>query len=599
VVWKIIRLRCLYMRLVHGFSLLAAACIATLAGAREPEVKLPDIGSSAAGLMSPQDMHDYGASMLQEMRALGMVLEDALLDDYINSLGYRLVASSESPNLPFTFFIVRDDQINAFAAPGGFVAANAGLIMVMQREDELAGVLAHEISHVQQQHILRAFEDIKKMSVPVMLAMLGVLIASSHRNDDAGMAGLMAGTSLMQQHQINFTRNEEAEADRFGIQTLARAGFDPNAMAGAFQALQKVMRVNGVDVPEFLLDHPLDSKRIAEAKARAQQLGCPSAPRLQVAATAPLSGTLNLGLPTTRSLQASAEAADEASAKAASDAATASVAADAHGNTLPQVTVTACPAHGATGESYFELMRERARVLATASKTALRAFYADNLRDNPAFDTVSNRYGYALVLANTGDAPHAVTELKKLIERKPDLSVLRLALANAEDQAGDKPAAMKIYAQLNADFPGNRAITLAHADALLGQADEKSARRALDLLRPLVDRYSEDPELQNSFGRANQLAGDKVRAAEAYAEAAYLGGHAEDALNQLKALSKQSDLTYYQRSRIDARITQLTPAVLELRKRNSPDPTDSLAPTFSCCMPAVESTPQPLSRRKM
>jgi predicted Zn-dependent protease len=539
------------MRFSRSLSVLAIACIATLAGAREPDVKLPDIGSSAAAIMSPQDLHDYGAAMLQEMRAYGLVLDDALLNDYINSLGWRLVANSDRPDMSFTFFIVRDEQINAFAAPGGFVAANAGLLTAMQREDELAGVLAHEISHVQQQHILRAFEDTKKMSVPIMLGMLGVLIASSHRSDDAGMAAIMTGTSLIQQRQINFTRGEEAEADRVGIQTLARSGFDPMAMAGAFQTLQKIMRVNGVDVPEFLLDHPLDTKRIADAKARAIQL--------------------------------MDEAAD---ARAKSQA---SMDVVLIGSTLlPKLALTTAqqlPAAGAInhGEAYFELMRERARVLSASSATIMRAYYADNLRDNKAFDTTANRYGYALALVQTREPRLAALELKKLTAQQPTSPVLRLGLANAEDQAGNKADALKIYEQLNSDFPGNRAVTLTFADALLAQTDTKSAHRALELLRPLVERYSDDPDLQKSYGRANQLAGDKVRAAEAYAEAAYLTGHAEDALNQLKALSKQSDLTYYQRSRIDARITQLTPTVLELRKRGTSAPPDSLAPAFSCC----------------
>lgn len=554
-----------------------------LAGAREPDVKLPDIGSSAAGIMSPQDLHDYGAAMLQEMRGYELVLDDALLDDYLNSLGYRLVASSDHPEMSFTFFIVRDPEINAFAAPGGFVAANAGLITAMQTEDELAGVLAHEISHVQQQHILRAFEDTKKMSIPIMLGMLGVLIASSHRTDDAGAAAIMTGTSMIQQRQINFTRGEEAEADHVGIETLARAGFDPMAMAGAFQTLQKIMRVNGVDVPEFLLDHPLDTKRIAEAKARAAQLGCPTTPRVPAAA-APTrrAGALDLSLPGRRAAEAGG-AIDEASAVAASNAATTSVGpASRDRATLPAVTVTACvrPPHA---DSYFQLMRERARVLSADLPTSMRAYYANSLREDPAFDTTANRYGYALTLIRTGESGQAVAELGKLVARQPASSVLRLALANARDQSGDKAEALKIYDQLNRDFPGNRAITLTYADALLARADPKSASHALDLLRPMVERYSDDPDLQKSYGRANQLAGDKVRAAEAYAEAAYLGGHAEDALNQLKALSKQSGLTYYQRSRIDARITQLTPAVLELRKRAVPDGPGSLAPAFSCC----------------
>lgn len=577
------------MRFSRGLSLLAAACVATLAGAREPDVRLPDIGSSAAGMVSPQDMYDYGSGALQEMRAYGMVLDDALLNDYLTGLGYRLVANSEHPNLRFTFFVMNDEQINAFAMPGGFVAANAGLITAMQREDELAGVLAHEISHVEQQHILRAFEDTTKMSIPIMLAMLGVMIAAAGRSDDAAPAAMAAGTSLMQQRQINFTRSEEAEADRFGIQILSRSGFDPNAMASAFQALQRVMRVNGVDIPEFLLDHPLDTKRIAEARDRAAQLGCPAEQRLRAnKPSLPSAGSLNLALPAQRG-DDSADSVDEASAIAASEAATTKVEKNSDDpKALPQVSVTACVSRGPAVQGYFELMRERARVLSASSRTAIRAYYANNLRDDPGFDTTANRYGYALALARSGDAAAAVAESRKLAERHPDSAPLGLALAGALDLAGDKATALKTYERLHSDFPGNRAVTLSYADALLGQADERSAKRALELLRPMVARYGDDPDLQKSFGRANQLAGDKVRAAEAYAEAAYLTGHAEDALNQLKALSKQSDLTYYQRSRIDARITQLTPTVLELRKRRSPnsDSPNSMAPALSCCEPS-------------
>lgn len=534
---------------LRALPFLIAACIASLAGAREPDVKLPDIGSSAAAIMSPQDLHDYGAAMLQEMRAYNLVLDDALLNDYVNALGYRLVANSERPDLPFVFFIVRDDQINAFAAPGGFVAANAGLITAMGREDELAGVLAHEISHVQQQHILRAFESAQKMSVPIMLGMLGVLIASAHRSDDAGMAAIMTGTSLIQQHQINFTRGEEAEADRVGIQTLARSGFDPMAMAGAFTTLQKVMRVNGVDVPEFLLDHPLDTKRIAEAKERAAQLGDEAADVRRKNSAAMDAAILN-------SAQLPGLVASTSKSSAPATA----------------------PAN--QGEAYFELMRERARVLSAPSATVMRAYYADNLRDNPAFDTIANRYGYALALIQTRQPALATDQLRKLSAKQPGSVVLRLALAQAEEQSGHPADALKVYAQLNRDFPGNRAVTLSYSDTLLARADAGSAREALALLRPLVERHSDDPDLQKSYARANQLSGDKVRAAEAYAEAAYLTGHAEDALNQLKALSKQTDLTYYQRSRIDARITQLTPAVLELRKRNGAPAPDSMLPAF-------------------
>ena len=564
-------------------TLLAAACIAGLAGARDLDVKLPDIGSSAGTVMSPQDQREYGASVLHELRSYGYVLDDALLDEYINALGYKLVSNSDRPDLPFTFFVVRDNEINAFAVPGGYIAANAGLIINMSREDELAAVLAHEISHITQQHLLRAFEDMKKMSLPTMLAMLGILIASSHRTDDAGTAAIMTGTSLMQQRQINFTRHDEAEADRVGIQTMARAGYDPMAMADTFSTLQRVMRVNGIDVPEFLMDHPVDTSRIADAKARAQNLVCSNVQPVAPAHTQEAQGPLNLNLPSPHAAQVHADDSEE-TAIASSNAATMSVAKHGEPGTLPRVSVTACGMHTVAQETYFELMRERARVLVSDAPSKVRAYYADNLARNAAFDTPANHYGYALAMTRSGEATQAVAELRKLVQREPASSVMKLALADALDQAGSKQESLAVYEQLNTDFPGNRAVTLSYADSLMARADKDSARHAQELLRPLVERYSADPELQNSYGHACELAGDRVRAAEAYAEAAYLNGHAEDALNQLRALSKLPDLTFYQRSRVDARITQLTPEVLALRKRGmreESEPPGSLS--LKCC----------------
>jgi len=571
---------------LRALTLVTAAFVTGLAGARDNDVKLPDIGSSAGTVMSPQDQRDYGAQVLHELRSYGYVLDDALLDEYINALGYKLVSNSDRPDLPFTFFVVRDTEINAFAVPGGYIAANAGLIINMSREDELAAVLAHEISHITQQHLLRAYEDMKKMSIPVMLAMLGILIASSHSHDDTGEAAIMTGTSLMQQRQINFTRHDEAEADRVGIQTMARAGYDPMAMADTFSTLQRVMRVNGVDVPEFLLDHPVDTARIADAKARAENLNCSSVASASAAQPRQRepAGPLNLNLPNPRATEVHTDVTDEAAAASSNDA-TMTVDKRASPGMLPKVSVTACGVHSVAQETYFELMRERARVLASDTPSKIRAYYADNLTRNPAFDTPSNRYGFALALTRTGEGRQAVEELRKLTEREPSSSVFELALADALDQSGAKQASLQAYERLNSNFPGNRAITLAYAESLLKYKDDDSAHHAQALLRPLVERYPADPDLQSTYGHSCELAGDKVRAAEAYAEAAFLNGHAEDALNQLKALSKQPDLTFYQRSRVDARIAELTPQVLALRKRGAPDPTADAPGSLSltCC----------------
>jgi len=547
------------MRTPRLLPLLLAAACSGLAGAQESGVRLPDIGSSAASIASPEEMREYGASMLRELRSYNLVFDDPLVSDYISSLGYRLVSFSDGASQPFTFFVVRSNEINAFAAPGGYLGFNIGLINSVESEDELAAVIGHEIAHITQQHTLRAFEDSKKVSLPIALAMLGALVAASGRSDDAGQAAIMGGVSLMQQRAINFTRYDEIEADRIGIQTLARAGYDPLAMADTFGMFQRIMRTNGIDVPEFLRTHPVDVNRIADAKARAEALT-----RAQ---------SNSFGKPT----PAPAAGADEACAGVARLGET---------ELGPARTTTCQPAPlrlsvptepttlasrkkaaDAGAPNYFELMRERARTLNADSPNAILRYYADDLRDKPGFDTPANRYGHALALLRVRQSQAAVEAFGQLVAAHRGNSVFELGLAAAEDQAGRKAEALARYARINENYPGNRAIALAYADALLANADAKSAQRAQDLLRPMVARHADDPDLQRAYGRSAELSGDKVRAAEAFAEATFLNGRAEDALNQLKALSKDGNLDYTQRARVDARITSMTPIVLDLRKR--------------------------------
>ncbi len=535
----------------------ALAVCAGLAGARVDAhetsgVKLPDIGSSAGELAMPREMQDYGASMLHEMRAMNYILDDPLLNDYLDGLGHRLVAQSDRPDLPFTFFIVRDNDINAFAAPGGYIGANAGLITAMNREDEFAAVIAHEIAHVTQQHLLRAYEDMKKSSIPITLAMLGLMIAGAGRGDDTAPAALMSGTALIQQRQINFTRKDEIEADRIGIQTLARAGFDPVAMADTFATLGRTMRVNGIDVPEFLRTHPIDTNRIADAKARAGQMDT--------------CGYVNGVLDRCVGAGAGADAAaTPPPIRTPFGPAAASVASTGPVTISPNLSRL----DRSGSRDTFLLMRERVRVLSARSPAAMVGYYADSLKSNPEFDTAANRYGYGLALTRARQLDRAIAELRKLAEAQPGQATFQLALANAEDHAGRHADAERRYAELHEDYPGNRAISLAYADSLLSRGQDKSARQAQNLLRPLLDSYSDDPDLQTSYARACELAGDPIRAAEAYAEAAWLKGRAEDALNQLKALTGKEGLDYYQRARVEARITAMTPLVLELRRRGT------------------------------
>ncbi|TPG04505.1 M48 family peptidase [Rhodanobacter glycinis] len=531
---------------------LISTALACPAGAQN-DVRLPDLGSSANALISPQEAQDYGASMLRQMRALDMVVDDPLLDDYVNDLGYRLVASSDKPKDHFAFFIVKDPEINAFAAPGGYIAVNSGLLTITQNESELAGVIAHEIGHITQSHLQRAFEDSKKDAPLMALVLLGAIAAGAgSHSGDAPMAVLAGGQGLLAQKSINFTRKDEIEADRVGIQTLANAGFDPNAMAGFFQRMEDAMSAGagGLDVPALLQTHPVTTMRISDAKARAATLA--AAQKLRP------SGTGIDKLQWQRSTAPIAFVKDP-------------------------TTLLLAPRTGSVNT--YALMRERTRVLAgDALKQAI--YYSSSLQNQRGFDTPANRYGYALALTRSGRGAQAIEQLQPLLQSAPDSLILKLALADARLQAGQHAAALTIYSTLNTQSPRNRAVALAYAKALTADGDKDQARLAANLLRPLLDNASE-PEIYSTYARASDKAGDSVRAGEAFADASYYAGRPFDAMEQLKRLLKRDDLDYYARVRIQARIAELTPLVLELHKRkiqteDNPDGRQQLRPADSC-----------------
>ncbi|WP_213948345.1 M48 family metalloprotease [Luteibacter sp. dw_328] len=517
-------------------ALLAASTLVTFAVGAQDNVRLPDLGSSAAGLLSPREANEYGDQMLRQMHTLGLTVDDALVDQYINDLGFRLVAASDRPKDHFQFFIVNDSQINAFAAPGGYIGVNAGLIDITTSESELAGVIAHEIGHITQNHLYRAFEDSKKNAPLMALVLLGAIAAGAGGGaGDAAPAVLMGGQGLIMQRQINFTRKDEIEADRTGIQTLANAGYDPEAMAEFFGRMQDTLRVGEDEeaLPSLLLTHPVTLERISDAKGRARAIE-----------------QRNAGKPRQPTLD-----------KASWEKSTAPVLFVKDNTQLAPNRNKIVP--DSAGDTYA-LMRERIRVLSSDARK-LADIYATNLKRKD-FDTAANRYGYAIALIRSGHGMQAAEQIQPLLVSQPASVVLRLALADAYVEAGRHGDAMAIYKTLHENSPRNGAVTLGYARALTdtGRADE--CRTAAALLKPMLDD-SEDPEIFRTFARASERAGDSVRAAEAYADSAYLAGRPFDAMEQLRRLLKRDDLDYYQRSRIQARISDLTPLLLELRKK--------------------------------
>lgn len=233
---------------MRRIALLSAAITLAIASVCAPaqESRLPDIGSSAGELLSPIKQKHYGSMMLAQLRHYDYILQDPLIDSWLDSLGSRLSANSDKPQQPFTFFMLRQRQINAFATLGGYVGVNAGLVLAADREDEVAAVMSHEIAHVTQSHVLRAVESAQRDQLPILLAMLGAIVvaqsAGGNSSGDAAQAAIVSAMGLMQQRQIDYTRSNESEADRVGIQTLARSHYDATAMAGFFGKLQTSSR---------------------------------------------------------------------------------------------------------------------------------------------------------------------------------------------------------------------------------------------------------------------------------------------------------------------------------------------------------------------
>lgn len=245
-----------------------ALCLALVSPAKaQTSIKLPDFGDASGSVFTGTDEQRLGDAFLREIRASTEILEDPEVDAYVNALGFRLAAASDEPARPFTFVVVSDPVINAFAGPNGVIGLNTGLLLAVDTESELAAVLAHEIAHVTQQHIARAFELQSRYSIPVLAGLLAAIVIGT-QDAQAGGAATAAIIGAQAQGQVDAIRANEYEADRVGIRTLSRAGFDPGAMATFFARLQEASRYYR-QPPEFLSTHPVTSARIAESRARA------------------------------------------------------------------------------------------------------------------------------------------------------------------------------------------------------------------------------------------------------------------------------------------------------------------------------------------
>lgn len=232
---------------------------------------LPDLGDASQEMISPQQERQIGQQSMFQIRADASYLDDAEIADYLNQLGALLVANSGEPAQPFEFFAINDNAVNAFAMPGGFIGVNTGLILIAQNESELASVLSHEVAHVTQHHLARMVSGQRYDSLAAMAA-IAVAIIAARNNPQAATAAIYGAQGGTMQRQLNFTRSYEQEADRIGLSTLQKSGFDTRAMPAFFEKMQRATRISEGNTPTYLRTHPVTAERIADVGNRVQQL---------------------------------------------------------------------------------------------------------------------------------------------------------------------------------------------------------------------------------------------------------------------------------------------------------------------------------------
>ena len=508
------------------------SCLATsFSVAMAQETSLPELGSSAGELLTPEQEQQYGGYTLYQLRQYNLILDDPLIDAWLQTMGHRLGSSSDNPKQPFTFFMMRDRQINAFATLGGYIGMNAGLVLTAKSEAEVAGVISHEISHVTQKHVLRSVERAKKDQIPIMLAALGLVIAanaasSGNSADNASMAAMISAQGLLIQRQIDYTRSNESEADRIGIQTLYRAGYNPDALADFFARMESSGRGNsgGYTAPDYLKSHPVTTIRISEAKDRAYKIqqNKPALPINHTPSNNPL---------------------------------------------LPDFAQLSSQNKNQPLGSDFLWAKERLRVLSASSPSVALSEYRRGIDGFEKSLSDPQKYGLALAHIENHQGFAAEPILNALIGNYPTNLWVGIARASAAQSQKNSLLAQTRYEQLLTKFPKNHAVILSYSEFLLEQNSKPMALRAQEILREISHNSAEDVVFQRNFARSFELAGNSLRAAESFAEVAYLNGRVDDAINQLITLIKNDDVDYYQRARVEARIAELKPISLELERQ--------------------------------
>ena len=472
---------------------LLAACLGLGAvpplQAQASGVRLPALGESASDEFNLSQEKRIGEQIMREIRRDPDYLDDPELLDYLRALWQPLVRAAERNGaitadterlFPYEAFLLRDRAVNAFALPGGFVGVHLGLIALTATPDELASVLAHELSHVTQRHIARNVASSSRSSSLGLAAMLlGLLVASRAGSADAAQAAIVGGQAAMIQAQLNFSRDMEREADRTGLALMADAGYAPAGMSAMFDKLDGSSRLNDSGGFPYLRSHPLTIDRIGEARQAVQAVAgaqpVPPAPLLHGLMQGRARVLMDASAQSLRKLQ-------ELDARASMAQ-------------LPLIDRL-----GGLYASALASIRLREFDRAERASTAAMALLAAS--------------------AQAGDGPARLA-----------LARLHLQLALARQDLGSANAALA--AATPAD--GSRASLMLLSDWALAEGGEPALRRSADALQTRLADHRDDAGAWQALSQVLSRRGLALRAVRAEAESQAALGNLRGAIDRLRA----------------------------------------------------------------
>ncbi|MDN5566027.1 MAG: M48 family metalloprotease [Psychrobacter sp.] len=232
---------------------------------------LPNLRGDSLSFAEQHQNKLAGEWSLQKINGQAKMEHDPWVQETINEMTWRLNAQARQ-QAPLAVVIIDNPSINAFAAPGGLIGLNTGTITAAKSMDELASVIAHEVAHISQRHYEHSADERKKALLLQIGGMLAA-IAASTVDGDAGAAVMMGSQTAAMNSGMAFSRSNEREADRVGMQIMNQAGYNPRAMVSFFATMDQQRQLNQSEnqfLPSFIRSHPLSNERLSESQSRAQ-----------------------------------------------------------------------------------------------------------------------------------------------------------------------------------------------------------------------------------------------------------------------------------------------------------------------------------------